>query len=44
MRIENTTGSERRDLQIQQIRTTQQTIPSKKIYKRRSRNSKYGNN
>lgn len=33
----NTSGSERRDLQIQQIRTTQKTVPSKKIYKRKSR-------
>ena len=36
----NTTGSERRDLQIQQIKTTQKTVPSKKLYKRKHRNSK----
>jgi len=39
----NTTGSERWDLQIQQIRTTQRTVPSKKAYKRKPRNNKYSN-
>lgn len=38
--MENTTGRERWDLQIQQIRTTQKTVTSKKLYKRRSRNNK----
>jgi hypothetical protein len=36
----NTTGSERHDLQIQQIKTTQKTVPSKKKYKRRPRTKK----
>ena len=44
MKTENTTGSQRRDLQIQQIYTTQRTVPSKKLYKRKPRNSKYENN
>ena len=33
----NTTGSIRRDLQIQQIRTTQKTVPSKKVYSRKKK-------
>lgn len=41
MKTQNTTGSERRDLQIQQIRTTQKTVQSKKLYKRKPRNNKY---
>lgn len=41
MKTENTTGSLRRDLQIQQIRTTQKTVPSKKAYKRKPRNNKF---
>ena len=41
MKTENTTGSERHDLQIQQIRTTQKTVPSKKTYKRKSRTPKH---
>jgi len=44
MKTENTTGSLRRDLQIQQIRTTEKVVPSKKLYKRKPRNSKYENN
>ena len=44
MKTENTTGSLRRDLQIQQIRTTEKVVPSKKLYKRKSRNNKYENN
>lgn len=36
----NTTGSERHDLQIQQIRTTQKTVKSKKIYSRKKKNNK----
>ncbi len=36
----NTTGSERHDLQIQQIRNTQRTVPSKKAYKRKTRTRK----
>lgn len=44
MKTENTTGSLRRDLQIQQIRTTEKVVPSKKQYKRKPRNSKYENN
>lgn len=44
MKTENTTGSKRRDLQIQQIRTTQKTVPSKKAYKRKPRNNKYESN
>jgi hypothetical protein len=44
MKKDNTTGKERWDLQIQQIRTTQKSVPSKKIYKRKSKNNKgYGN-
>ena len=43
MKTENTTGNERWDLQIQQIRTTQRTVPSKKIYKRKQRNLKFNN-
>jgi hypothetical protein len=39
MKTNNTTGSDRRDLQIQQIRTTQKTVPSKKIYKRKPKNN-----
>ena len=44
MKTENTTGSQRRDLQIQQIMTTQRTVPSKKMYKRKPRNRKYEDN
>lgn len=44
MKTENTTGSQRRDLQIQQIMTTQRTVPSKKLYKRKPRNNRYENN
>ena len=33
----NTTGSVRRDLQIQQIRTTQKSVPSKKVYSRKKK-------
>ena len=40
MKKGNTTGSERHDLQIQQIKTTQKTVPSKKVYKRKPRNRK----
>lgn len=40
MKGKNTTGSERHDLQIQQIKTTQKTVKSKKIYKRKPRNKK----
>lgn len=36
----NTTGSERHDLQIQQIRTTQKTVKSKKMYKRKPKHKK----
>ena len=43
-KFKNTTGSERRDLQIQQIYTTQRTVPSKKLYKRKPRNNKYESN
>lgn len=38
----NTTGKERWDLQIQQIKTSQRCVPSKKLYKRKSRNNKQG--
>ena len=38
--MKNTTGRERWDLQIQQIKTTQKTVQSKKVYKRKSRNKK----
>lgn len=31
----NTTGSERHDLQIQQIKTTQKTVRCKKVYNRK---------
>jgi hypothetical protein len=41
MKTENTTGNERWDLQIQQIRTTQKTVPNKKLYKRKQRNLKF---
>lgn len=40
MKTQNTTGSERWDLQIQQIKTTQKTVPSKKLYKRKQKNNK----
>jgi len=43
MKKDNTTGRERWDLQIQQIKTTQKTVQSKKIYKRKYRSSKYEN-
>ena len=43
MKKDNTTGRERWDLQIQQIRTTQKSVPSKKLYKRKSKHNKgYG--
>lgn len=43
MKKDNTTGKERWDLQIQQIRTTQKSVPSKKLYTRKSKNNKgYG--
>lgn len=38
----NTTGSERWDLQILQKRMTQRSVQSKKVYKRKPRNNKYG--
>lgn len=41
MKTQNTTGRERWDLQIQQIQTTQKTVQSKKLYKRKPRNNKY---
>jgi len=41
MKTENTTGNNRHDLQIQQIRTTQKTVPSKKVYKRKPRNNNH---
>jgi hypothetical protein len=41
MKTDNTTGSDRRDLQIQQIQTTQKTVPSKKTYKRKPRNNNH---
>lgn len=41
MKTNNTTGSERHDLQIQQIRTTEKVVPSKKTYKRKPRTSKH---
>ena len=41
--MKNTTGKERWDLQIQQVKTTQKVVPSKKLYKRKPKNSKeYG--
>lgn len=40
MKKDNTTGRERWDLQIQQIRTTQKSVPNKKLYKRKTRNNK----
>lgn len=40
MKKKNTTGSERHDLQIQQKMTTQKVVPSKKLYKRKSKNTK----
>ena len=40
MKTDNTTGKERWDLQIQQIKTTQKVVPSKKLYKRKTRNNK----
>lgn len=40
MKKDNTTGRERWDLQIQQIKTTQKSVPSKKLYKRKQRNTK----
>ena len=43
MKTDNTTGKERWDLQIQQIKTTQKVVPNKKLYKRKPKNSKeYG--
>lgn len=41
MKAQNTTGSERWDLQIQQIQTTQKVVPNKKVYKRKQRNNKF---
>ena len=35
MKAQNTTGNTRWDLQIQQVRTTQKVVPSKKLYKRK---------
>ena len=40
MKAQNTTGNTRWDLQIQQVRTTQRVVPSKKLYKRKQRNGK----
>ena len=40
MKAQNTTGNTRWDLQIQQVRTTQKVVPSKKLYKRKQRNGK----
>jgi len=36
-----TTGSVRHDLQIQQIKTTQKTVQSKKTYNRKRNEKKY---
>ncbi len=36
----NTTGKERWDLQIQQIKTTQKTVKSKKQYTRKKKHKK----
>jgi hypothetical protein len=45
MKTENTTGSERWDLQILQKRMTQRTVQSKKTYKRKKRTGNhYGDN
>lgn len=44
MKTENTTGSLRHDLQIQQIKTTQKTVLSKKTYKRKPRTIKHESN
>ncbi len=38
----NTTGSKRHDLQIQQKRTTEKVVQSKKIYKRNQNKKNYG--
>lgn len=44
MKKDNTTGKERWDLQIVQIRMTQKTVPNKKLYKRKTKHNKgYGN-
>ena len=40
MKAQNTTGNTRWDLQIQQVKTTQKVVPSKKLYKRKQRNNK----
>lgn len=40
-KMKNTTGRERWDLQIQQIRTKEKRVSSKKMYKRKPRNGKY---
>jgi hypothetical protein len=36
----NTSGSQRRDIQIVQIKTTEKVVPSKKVFKRKPRNNR----